>query len=266
MNPLYFGAEAAKAWAAFSGDYNPIHFDPQFARNTIGSEGTVVHGMLAMLGLKQASARADWPEEGWLQWTGMLKQAMPGNVGYTQEVNATGPGSKIRFKLGCADGQGKNILGNCAEVDFDSHRYMEPPRYSIAAEDFRGRLASFCRDFPDVHCAWIALDALMFAEYIQKHSINTFRDDIIRRFGPEMELDFGRSSMLTMQTHHRDTFRSRLLKDLSELQLERIDYGIRKIDEIMTADSLFATIDIPVWLDGDLSLVVQIGLMARKKT
>lgn len=34
----------------------------------------------------------------------------------------------------------------------------------------------------------------------------------------------------------------------------------------MTADSLFATIDIPVWLDGDLSLVVQIGLMARKKT
>lgn len=100
MNPLYFGAEAAKAWALrFRGITTPFIS----IRNSLATPSAVKApwcGMLAMLGLKQASARADWPERNWLQWTGMLKQAMPGNVGYTQEVNATGPGSKIRFKLG----------------------------------------------------------------------------------------------------------------------------------------------------------------------
>lgn len=41
----------AQRWAAFSGDYNPIHFDLQHAQR-FGQQALTVHGMRAMLDIK----------------------------------------------------------------------------------------------------------------------------------------------------------------------------------------------------------------------
>lgn len=43
----------AERWAAFSGDYNPIHFDAAAAKS-LGMAGLCVHGMRAMLDVKSA--------------------------------------------------------------------------------------------------------------------------------------------------------------------------------------------------------------------
>lgn len=57
--------EDARRWAAFSGDYNPIHFERAAAQAT-GAEDVTVHGMRAMWDLKQRLAglwrnsTADW--------------------------------------------------------------------------------------------------------------------------------------------------------------------------------------------------------------
>lgn len=265
MNALRFDPAATAAWAAFSGDYNPIHFDPAFARSAIGSEGTVVHGMLAMLALKQAVSERPWTGDGWLQWTGMLKQAMPSQLDYAVHLSDAGADTKVRFRLHSPGDTEKRILGHCAPVAFDAAPYRTPPRHALAGADVRERLERFAQAFPAATSCWVAVDALIFAEYIQRHSIETFRDDIVRHFGAEMELDFGKAALLTMQTHHRCIFRTALLQDLGHFAFDRVAYDIRKIDEIVTHDSLFATIDIPVWLNDTLSQVVQIGLMARKK-
>lgn len=50
MNVIYNRQDAEK-WAAFSGDYNPIHFDPVHARR-LGIENLSVHGMRALLDMK----------------------------------------------------------------------------------------------------------------------------------------------------------------------------------------------------------------------
>lgn len=47
----------AERWAAFSGDYNPIHFDTAEA-NRLGMERICVHGMRAMLDVKSALSQA----------------------------------------------------------------------------------------------------------------------------------------------------------------------------------------------------------------
>jgi len=265
MNALRFDSTATAAWAAFSGDYNPIHFDPAFARSTIGTDGTVVHGMLAMLALKQAVSERPWAGDGWLQWTGMLKQAMPSQLDYAVHLSAPEADAKVRFRLHSPADAEKRILGNCAPVAFDTAPYRTPPRHVLDAAAVSERLQGFADAFPAATSCWVAIDALIFAEYIQRHSIDTFREDIVQHFGAEMEIDLGKASLLTMQTHHRCIFRTALLQDVGHFTFDRIAYDIRKIDEITTHDSLFATIDIPVWLNDTLSQVVQIGLMARKK-
>ncbi|MFV0298829.1 MAG: MaoC/PaaZ C-terminal domain-containing protein, partial [Hyphomicrobiaceae bacterium] len=68
MSALRFGGEAVRAWADYSGDFNPIHFDERLAEAAIGKGGTVVHGMLAMMPLKASQSVVAWEGEGWLQW------------------------------------------------------------------------------------------------------------------------------------------------------------------------------------------------------
>ena len=50
---LSYSLNDAERWAAFSGDYNPIHFDASEARR-LGLNGLCVHGMRAMLDMKSA--------------------------------------------------------------------------------------------------------------------------------------------------------------------------------------------------------------------
>ena len=50
---LRFDSHDIEAWARLSGDRNPIHFDREAALR-MNAADVVVHGMLAMLPIKQA--------------------------------------------------------------------------------------------------------------------------------------------------------------------------------------------------------------------
>ena len=52
MMPLHYGQQDARRWAAFSGDYNPVHFDEAWVKARGGS-GLSVHGMRALLDVKR---------------------------------------------------------------------------------------------------------------------------------------------------------------------------------------------------------------------
>lgn len=58
MTPLARTVTQAQidAYAEASGDHNPIHVDPEFARS-VGLPGTIAHGLLAMAILTEAVAR-----------------------------------------------------------------------------------------------------------------------------------------------------------------------------------------------------------------
>lgn len=54
---LYYTLQDAERWAAFSGDYNPIHFDAAEAKH-LGMDDICVHGMRAMLEVKSGLSQA----------------------------------------------------------------------------------------------------------------------------------------------------------------------------------------------------------------
>ncbi len=53
MRTLHYTLSDAQQWAMFSGDNNPIHFSLEAAR-AIGGSQLSVHGMRALLDVKQA--------------------------------------------------------------------------------------------------------------------------------------------------------------------------------------------------------------------
>lgn len=52
MMPLHYGHQDASRWAAFSGDYNPVHFDEAWVKAR-GGHALSVHGMRALLDVKR---------------------------------------------------------------------------------------------------------------------------------------------------------------------------------------------------------------------
>ncbi len=264
MTALRFSGQAVQTWADYSGDFNPIHFDERVAQAAIGKGGTVIHGMLAMLPLKAAHSAMPWEGDGWLQWTAMLRQAMPLHFGYAIEARVAQPGRKVRFKLSAQDDGEAKITGHCSAIDFDAAPYACFPPIAVPAAEARGELARFAALFPDVSPAWIALDAMVFSRYIRLHAEAVFRDELIRRFGDGDPEAVAGGRLVTMQTHHTTTFRRDLLAHARELDFAALAYAYAKTEELNGEDSVFATVDIPVWLDGALAQVVQIGLMARK--
>lgn len=264
MSPLRFGSQSVRTWADYSGDFNPIHFDEQVAAAAIGKGGTVVHGMLAMLPLKAAHSALDWEGDGWLQWTAMLRQPMPLHYGYAMESRVAQTGRKVRFKLSATDDGEAKITGHCSAIQFDGDSYAAFPPVAVPADEARAELARFSTLFPDVSAAWIALDAMIFSRYIRLHAEAVFRDQLTRHFGDGDPDAVAGGRLVTMQTHHTVTFGRALLADASGLDFSSFAYAYAKTEELISEDSVFATVDIPVWLDGSLAQVIQIGLMARK--
>jgi acyl dehydratase len=87
--------EQINAYAEASGDHNPIHVDPDFARS-VGLPGTIAHGLLDMAILTESVAR----------WAG----------GYEQVASVT-----CRFSKPLLPGQTVTCTGRVIDVD-DSNR------------------------------------------------------------------------------------------------------------------------------------------------
>jgi hypothetical protein len=263
MSLLRFNQAELQAWADYSGDYNPIHFDEGIAEAAIGQSGVVMHGMLAMMPLKSSHSAMTWADDGWLQWSAMLRQAMPLHADYRLESRVVDPNRQIRFKLSKADDAQTMISGHCAVVDFNPTPYEKYRRLEVPPEEVRRELEGFGSRFPAAHAAWIAIDAMMFSRYLRHHADEVFHEVAAKYVGTDTPGLPSPENIVTMQTHHHDIFRGTLLQRLDFDKISSFEYGYCKTDEILTRDSVFLMVEIPVWINGNLEQVVQIGLMAR---
>ncbi len=263
MSVIRFEKDELEAWADYSGDYNPIHFDEQIADKAIGMGGVVIHGMLAMLHVKSSHSSMDWAEKDWIEWRAQLRSAMPLNTEYQLESRVVSPESEIRFKLKSVQAEQVKINGQCRITDFDTDPYLDRDRLSIPAQAAREALEKFRIQFPEMSAAWIAIDAMIFSHYINKHADEVFQGISARYRDTQNSPIPALENIVTMQTHHNDIFRSTLLHDGDFSNLESFEYSYYITDELFTKDSVFLIVELPVWINSSLSQVVQIGLMAR---
>ncbi len=113
--------DTINAYAEVSGDYNPLHVDPEFARTTEFG-GTIAHGPLALCFVFQLFTRhlpQGWPERSVVRAT-YLGPVRPGDQivarGQVVERTETAEGIQLQLEATCENQRGEKVLSATANV------------------------------------------------------------------------------------------------------------------------------------------------------
>ena len=261
---LRFDSHDIEAWARLSGDRNPIHFDREAALR-MNAADVVVHGMLAMLPIKQALGRAAAAEPGqdaapWIHFKSLLKAPVlrdrDVSLALVPRVGRTA------FKLRPCTGDAEHFIG--------SARRIEPPAWDSDAQRITlpvGETAAWLHQFEGglgkQLDRWVALDALVFGDFV-RYRLGTVFD----RLGPALRLDdpldliHALTSHLLVQTTHQTVFAGELC--LAGALPPVVDYQIDNIDLVESDDEAVGTLELGVHLQQRHVMTITLGLMIRK--
>ncbi len=113
--------EQLAAYADASGDHNPIHVDPDFARNTMFG-GTIAHGMLvlALIGDMMFAAHGDdWVSRGKLK-VRFKSPARPGDTVTASAERIDRDGGALDYTVQCANQRGEILVEGRATIGADA--------------------------------------------------------------------------------------------------------------------------------------------------
>ncbi|CAI1948736.1 MaoC like domain [Serratia fonticola] len=198
----------AEEWAAFSGDYNPIHFDLQHVRK-MGADQLSVHGMRAMLDVKRhlsAVLLATPLEHDFYVFSTRMRRPVLCQTPYHLQI----------------EGNGKQITGelrDCATQESCFNSKLAPARsLDLVTSDHEHALTvnevmALCQPFPgqasEITQAWSFFDALLFQLLVKSPETLAALTTAL----PELQATtlievFAQSPVV--QTHHETHFSARL--------------------------------------------------------
>lgn len=161
---LFYGEQDAQAWAKFSGDYNPIHFDLQHAQ-AMGLESLTVHGMRALLDMKSHLSHAVAPmNSDYYQFSARLRQAVKCQTPYRliSALNVAGSAASSQLTeldsgLCCFSGK---LNGTLKRPDVDI-----PLKQTLTAEELAVLIAAYPSEKSET-MSWEVLDAVLFERIV----------------------------------------------------------------------------------------------------
>ena len=113
--------EMINLYARASGDYNPIHIDPEFAKKTTQG-GTIAHGMLILAfvnNMMTAAFGKDWLETGSLD-VRFKSAAKPGDTltikGEIKKTEAVENGTRVSCTVSCVNQNNEAVITGDALV------------------------------------------------------------------------------------------------------------------------------------------------------
>lgn len=246
-----FGADDLQRWAAYSGDYNQIHFDPAHARR-LGVDTVVVHGMLAMLPVKSALAeRCEALPGPWLRARTLLRNPLPLHRAYGLDIGERA--GQVTFSARCRRTGTEFLRGNCAGMP-------HPPEFGGSAVFAERRVQpELLRDFGgvlplDPMPAWIAADAAVFSDFI-RHQVVALAGHVRERMPP------GRSAAPGMLVHasHSVSFDRRWSAPSTGL----LEYSIMAPALMHGEDQTICSIVLDVREDGREAMQVEMSLVIK---
>ena len=216
----------AEEWAAFSGDYNPIHFDLEHVRK-MGADQLSVHGMRAMLDVKRhlsAVLLATPLEHDFYVFSTRMRRPVLCQTPYHLQIA----------------GNGKQITGelrDCATQESCFSSKLAPARsLDLVACDHEHALTvnevmALCQPFPgqasEITQAWSFFDALLFQLLVKSPETLAALTTAL----PELQvatLIEVFAQIPVVQTHHETHFSARLFNPETLFEPEdRLYYRIQ---------------------------------------
>lgn len=235
---LNYTVRDAEEWAAFSGDYNPIHFDLQYVRN-MGAEQLSVHGMRAMLDMKRhlsAALLAATPEDAFYTFSTRLRRPVLCHTPYQLQI--TESGKQITGKL---------LDSATQECCFSSKLAAAQPlvqancgqQHRLPLADVMALSQQFPGDASDVTQIWGFFDALLFQLVVKSPETLAMVTDTLPELTAATLIEVF-AQIPVVQTHHETHFSAKLLSPDAHFHLvDHLDYAIQPMLIMGNRDSGF---------------------------
>lgn len=223
---LNYSVRDAEEWAAFSGDYNPIHFDLQYVRN-MGAEQLSVHGMRAMLDMKRhlsAALLAATPKEDFYSFSTRLRHPVLCHTPYQLQI--TEKGSQVTGKL---------LDSATQEICFSSKLTAAQPLVQVnGGQEHRLALAEvmalsqqFPGDAADAAQTWGFFDALLFQLVVKSPETLAMVTETLPELAAATLIEVF-AQIPVVQTHHETHFSAKLLSSDAHFHLvDHLAYAIQ---------------------------------------
>ncbi|CNI75711.1 MULTISPECIES: MaoC/PaaZ C-terminal domain-containing protein [Yersinia] len=200
----------AERWAAFSGDYNPIHFDLRHAQH-LGQEQLTVHGMRAMLDIKYQLSTAllsAVPDADFLRFTARLRQPVLCHTPYQLQLSQV-PG-QVSGNLK-SSGNGENCFNSKLRSAPTLVQTDNEPWATLSADDVYQLSQQFPGDVSQPAECWGFFDALLFKLLVAAPETLAMAKQVLPGIQAETLIDIFKS-VPVIQTHHDVHFSTDLLR------------------------------------------------------
>ncbi|MBI2308430.1 MAG: hypothetical protein HYU78_14090 [Rhodocyclales bacterium] len=269
MTPIVFDAQALRAWTDFSGDRNPVHFDPAAARQLLGTETVVAHGMLAMLPLKNAIAQAipvkpsaRHPADHW-HWQALLRRPVLCDTAYTVHTSHRPADDMVTASLDSLAEGVRHITSRVVPATTAPLGRGHRPRFPLEAERVATQHQQFHSAFPGYAKRWIFYDALLFARYLEHHLLDLLAAMHIPIRQPR-EAMAGEIALL--QIGHAVTASGTMLRAPDAAPAETLHYSLAQPCITGTGDTRYATIQTTLHDSRRPLLAQEITLMIQTRS
>ncbi|MCZ4305537.1 MaoC/PaaZ C-terminal domain-containing protein [Zoogloeaceae bacterium G21618-S1] len=258
---LGFGADLVRAWATFSSDFNPVHFDTFHAREA-GLDGVIVHGMLALLPIKQAMAEVatehGLPPSEWSGFRAVFRKSIPLDAPCRLSIGEGRQGMDFRLKSethGDEHFRGSLFatvaptasIGPCRSLD--DHAMLEQ----------REALAQI---WPGINAHWVLLDAIIFADFLRSH-LAVVQQEALTRMGCN---PCAPARIAMFQTSHSVTYHARLA-DPATPAPRNLSYVVpEEKNMIANGHQVMGTVPMHVSDHHGPVMQIDVGLMAKLLT
>jgi hypothetical protein len=254
-----FNHEDLERWAQFSGDRNPVHFDADFAIKN-GHSGRIVHGMLAMLPLKnQLALEASICAQA-CEIKLHLKHAVPIDqfVDYTlspvQSIKVSSDGKSLY--MGSVKAR---VAPQVAALVAADERRPILERFSAEELDEKYELLSTLVGTP-VHPS-VYWDAILFSIYIEDNRKTALASDV-QRFLAREGISQARPYVV-YQISHALTLMDSDWSQLPRASYDSTYYSVKGKDLVRVNDSIFASVVFTLYTQDRPVLAVEMGLIAN---
>jgi hypothetical protein len=258
---LRFDLHEVDHWAKFSGDYNPIHFDLERARE-LGADALIVHGMLAMMPVKRELAGAvatDADAPAWRRFRALLRSPIPhgGRLRLSTRSGARG----LQFRADGTDVAEEYFRGSFNEGEDPAATLQDKPVILADTPLDPAQFANFHR-FYGAGEGWVALDAVLFADFMRT-KIEPLRNWTRARAGEALASGIERS--LIVHTSHTVTFAPQACAPdgVAWRAGSALSYEVREPEVIVGDGQLICTVPLAVKADGTVVMAVELGLLLK---
>lgn len=271
MNQIAFGLHEVYEWAKFSNDFNPIHFDLKQAQGA-GLDELIVHGMLALMPVKEAAAKANIDQvsdlnlaphtDRWMRFHALFRSPIP--HGSTNLL--TLQPSKTRgliYRLSETHSQKERFRGSYAPTadlsDWMSTHAVPPSSFSALSLN---EMQRFSISYPAVQEGWIALDAIVFSDFMRtklESIAQSVEQELARILGP------GLHKGVFMQVSHAVSIDTHALRTPGPLPFDchALSYAMSTPEMIVNGDKLVGSVSLPIIHEQKLIMLIEIGLLAK---